>query len=167
MLEAALTGSGLETALAALPGAAYTDDWKDGVRQRAASYNAGDVQVDVTGGAITAEGNGVEALYAVPHERNGAIAVSVAEGARVTGGTNGIYVRGAGATGGVRDQTVTVNGRVMGGTGAGAGVRMIDGGRLTVGKTGRIGATSGVGVLSEGAGDLHATVAGTVEGDVR
>ena len=167
VLEAALTGSGLETALAALPGAAYTDDWKDGVRQRAASYNAGDVQVDVTGGAITAEGNGVEALYAVPHDSNGAIAVSVAEGARVTGGTNGLYVRGAGATGGVRDQTVTVNGGVTGGTGAGAGVRMIDGGRLTVGKTGRIGATSGVGVLSEGAGDLHATVAGTVEGDVQ
>ena len=168
VLEAALTGSGLETALAALAGAAYTDDWKDGVRQRAASYNAGDVQVDVTGGAITAEGNGVEALYAVPHERNGAITVSVAEGARVTGGANGIYVRGGGAgEGDLRAQSVTVNGQVTGGTGAGAGVRMIDGGRLTVGRTGRIGATSGVGVLSDGAGDLHATVAGTVEGDVQ
>ena len=168
VLEAALTGSGLETALAALPGAAYTDDWKDGVRQRAASYNAGGVQVDVTGGAITAEGNGVEALYAVPHERNGAIAVTVSAGARVTGGANGIYVRGGGAgEGDLRAQSVTVNGGVMGGTGAGAGVRMIDGGRLTVGKTGRIGATSGVGVLSDGAGDLHATVAGTVEGDIR
>ncbi len=168
VLEAALTGSGLETALAALPGAAYTDDWKDGVRQRAASYNAGDVQVDVTGGAIDAEGNGVEALYAVPHERNGAIAVSVAEGARVTGGANGIYVRGGGAgEGDLRAQSVTVNGQVTGGTGAGAGVHMIDGGRLTVGRTGRIGAASGVGVLSDGAGDLHATVAGTVEGDVQ
>ncbi len=166
VLEAALTGSGLETALAALTGAAYTDDWKDGVRQRAASYNAGDIQVDVMGGAIDAEGNGVEALYAVPHDRNGAIAVSVAEGARVTGGANGLYVRGAGAGGGdLRAQSVTVDGRVTGGTGA--GVHMIDGGRLTVGKTGRIGAASGVGVLSDGAGDLHATVAGTVEGDVQ
>ena len=166
VLEAALTGSGLEAALASLTGAAYTDDWKDGVRERAASYNAGDVRVDVTGGSIAAEGNGAEALYAVPHDRNGAISVTVAAGARVTGGANGLYVRGAGAgEGGLRAQSATVNGRVMGGTGA--GVHMADGGRLTVGKTGRVGATSGVGVLSDGAGDLHATVAGTVEGDVQ
>ena len=170
-LEAVLTkgaGSELETALTALTGATYTTAWKDTVRQHAATYNAGDIHVDVTGGAIAAEGNGVEALYAVPHDSNGAIAVTVAEGARITGGANGIYVRGGGAgEGSLRAQSVTVNGRVTGGTGTGAGVRMIDGGRLTVGKTGRIGATSGVGVLSEGAGDLHATVAGTVEGDVR
>ncbi len=168
-LEAVLTkgaGSELETALTALTGATYTTAWKDTVRQHAATYNAGDIHVDVTGGAIAAEGNGVEALYAVPHDRNGAIAVTVAEGARVTGGANGLYVRGAGAgEGDLRAQSVTVDGRVTGGTGA--GVRMIDGGRLTVGRTGRIGATSGVGVLSEGAGDLHATVAGTVEGDVQ
>ena len=168
-LEAVLTkgaGSELETALTALTGATYTTAWKNTVRQHAATYNAGDIQVDVTGGSITAEGNGVEALYAVPHDSNGAIAVSVAEGARVTGGANGLYVRGAGAgEGDLRAQSVTVNGRVTGGTGA--GVHMIDGGRLTVGRTGRIGATSGVGVLSEGAGDLHATVAGTVEGDVQ
>ena len=170
-LEAVLTkgaGSELETALSALTGAAYTTVWKNAVRRLAATYNAGDIRVDVTGGAIAAEGNGVEALYAVPHDSNGAIAVTVAEGARVTGGANGIYVRGGGAgEGSLRAQSVTVNGRVTGGTGTGAGVRMIDGGRLTVGKTGRIGATSGVGVLSDGAGDLHATVAGTVEGDVQ
>ena len=166
VLEAVLTGSGLEAALDALSGAAYTDDWKDGVRQRAASYNAGGVQVDVTGGSISAEGNGVEALYAVPHDRNGAIAVTVAEGARVTGGANGIYVRGAGAgTGSLRAQSVTVNGRVTGGTGA--GVHMAGGGRLAVGKTGRVGATSGVGVLADGPGDFHATVSGTVDGDIR
>ena len=168
-LEAVLTkgvGSELETALTALTGATYTTAWKNTVRQHAATYNAGDIHVDVTGGSIDAEGNGVEALYAVPHDSNGAIAVSVAEGARVTGGANGLYVRGAGAgEGDLRAQSVTVDGRVTGGTGA--GVRMIDGGRLTVGRTGRIGATSGVGVLSEGAGDLHATVAGTVEGNVQ
>ena len=166
VLEAALTGSGLEAALTALSATAYTDDWKDGVRQRAASYNAGDVRVDVTGGAIDAEGNGVEALYAVPHDRNGAIAVTVADGATVTGKRNGLYVRGAGAgAGSLRAQSVTVNGAVTGGSGA--GVHMAGGGRLTVGATGEIGATSGVGVLSDGAGDLHATVAGMVEGDVQ
>ncbi len=60
---------------------------------------------------------------------------------------------------------MTVNGVVTGGTGA--GVHMAGGGELEVGKTGRVSATSGVGVLSDGAGNLHATVEGTVEGDVR
>ena len=169
VLEAVLTkgvGSELETALTALTGATYTTAWKNTVRQHAATYNAGDIQVDVTGGSITAEGNGVEALYAVLHDSNGAISVSVAEGARITGGANGLLVRGGGAgEGSLRAQSVTVNGAVTGGTGA--GVHLAGGGRLTVGKTGRIGATSGTGVLSDGAGDLHATVAGTVEGDIR
>ena len=164
VLEAVLKGSGLETALTALTAAAYTTAWKNTVRRLAATYNAGDIRVDVTGGSIDAEGNGVEALYAVPHDSNGAIAVTVAEGASVAGGADGLYVRGAGATGGVRSQRVTVNGAVTGGTGA--GVHMADGGRLEVGKTGRIGATSGIGALSDGAGDFHATVAGTVEGDI-
>ena len=166
-LDAVLTkgaGSELETALTALTGATYTTSWKNTVRQLAATYNAGDIQVDVTGGSIAAEGNGVEALYAVRHDSNGAIAVSVAEGARVTGGANGVHVRGAGATGGVRSQSVTVNGRVMGGTGA--GVYLGGGGAVTVGATGAVGATSDVGILADG-GDLVATVSGTVTGDLR
>ncbi len=168
VLDAVLTkgaGSELETALTALTGAAYTPTWKSTVRRLAATYNAGDIQVDVTGGAIAAEGNGVEALYAVPHDSNGAIAVTVAEGARITGGANGIYVRGAGATEGVRSQSVTVNGRVRGGTGA--GVHLVGGGTVTVGATGEVGATSGVGILGDGGGDLVATVSGTVTGDLR
>ena len=165
VLEAVLTGDsgGLTTALDGLP-PAYTTAWKNTVQRLAATYNAGDVRVDVTGGSITAEGNGVEALYAVPHDDNGTITVTVAEGARVTGGANGVYVRGAGVNS-PRDQSVTVNGRVRGGTGA--GVRLFGGGRLTVGPKGRVGASSGVGVLADGAGDLTATISGTVEGDVR
>ena len=165
-LEAALTGRGLETALAALP-AAYTDAWKDTLRAHAASYNAGDVRVDVTGGTIAAEGDGVDARYALAHDRNGAIAVTVADGAEITGGRHGVHVGGAGlaAGGGLRAQTVTVNGVVMGGTGA--GVHLAGGGRVTVGRTGRVGAASGDGILSDGAGNLVATVAGTVEGHVR
>ena len=165
-LEAALTGDGLETALAALP-AAYTDTWKDTLRAHAASYNAGDIQVDVTGGTIAAEGDGVDARYALAHDRNGAIAVTVADGAEITGGRHGVHVGGAGlaAGGGLRDQTVTVNGAVMGGTGA--GVHLAGGGTVRVGRTGRVGAASGVGILSDGAGGLAATVAGTVEGHVR
>ncbi len=166
VLEAVLTGSGLEAALAALP-AAYTDEYKNEARKHARSYNAGDIQVDVTGGTIVSDGDGVHARYVLTHDRNGAISVTVADGARITGERNGIYVGSAGAAeeGNFRAQSVTVNGRVTGGTGA--GVHMAGGGRLTVGRTGRIGATSGIGVLADGAGDLHATVAGRVEGDVR
>ncbi len=165
VLAAILTGGDLTAALAALP-AAYTDAWKDGVRRHAASYNAGGIRVDVTAGSIAAEGNGVEAFYAVPHDRNGAIAVTVAEGARVTGSRHGVHVRGAGAgAGNFRAQSVTVDGAAMGGTGA--GVHMAGGGMLTVGANGEVGAASGVGVLADGAWDSRVTVAGRVAGDIR
>ncbi len=166
-LTAVLTSnsSGLETALTALTGAAYTTAWKNTVRQHALTYNAGDIHVDIAGGSIDAEGNGVEALYVVPHDSNGAIAVTVAAGARVTGGAKGIYVRGAGVTSGVRNQAVTVHGAAMGGTGA--GVHMFGGGAVTVGAGGEVGATSGVAILGAGGGALTATVSGTVTGDIR
>ena len=132
-------------------------------------YNAGDIRVDVTGGTIRSDGDGVHARYVLPHNKNGAIAVTVAEGATVTGRRNGIYVGGAGVlsegNSALRDQTVTVNGVVMGGTGAGvhmAGARM-----LVVGRTGRIGADSGVGILADGSGEFHVMVDGTVEGHIR
>ncbi len=167
VLAAVLTGGDLEAALAALP-ADYTDNWKDGVRLRAMSYNAGDIQVDVTGGAITSEGDGVHARYVVPHDRNGAIAVTVAEGATVSGGRHGVFVGGAGLDDdGLRAHTVTVNGKVMGETGA--GVHLDGCGTVTVGENGRVsvGAASGVGILSDGVGDFYATVAGKVEGHIR
>ena len=170
VLEAALTGGGLEAALAALPGAAYTDAWKDGVRQRAASYNAGDVRVDVTGGAIAAEGNGVEALYAVLHDRNGAIAVVIAAGATVSGGRAGVYVANAGLDAGgdgeaddVRRQAVTVDGTVTGGTDA--AVHLVGGGRLTVGKDARVLAgSSGVAILVNDPGRSEIVIDGLVRG---
>ena len=167
VLEAVLTGGDVEAALDPLP-ADYTDEWRAGVRRHAMSYNAGDLRVEVTGGAVVSGGDGVDARHVLPHDRNGAIAVTVDEGAEVTGGRHGIFVGGAGFAEGnddLRTQTVTVNGAVMGGTGA--GVHLAGGGTVMVGRTGRIGATSGVGILSDGAGDLVATVAGRVEGDVR
>ncbi len=166
-LTAVLSGdsSGLTTALTALPDADYDADWKNAVRQHALTYNAGDIHVDVTGGAIDAEGNGVEALYVVPHDSNGAIAVTVAAGARVTGGAKGIYVRGAGVTSGVRNQAVTVHGAAMGGTGA--GVHLFGGGAVTVGAGGEVGAASGVAILGDGGGALTAAVSGRVTGDIR
>ena len=166
VLEAVLRGGDLEAALAALP-AAYTNSWKDGVRLRAMSYNAGDIQVDVTGGTIKSEGDGVHARYVVTHDRNGAIAVTVADGAQITGERHGIFVGGAGLAAGNDDllaQTVTVNGVVTGGTGA--GVHLAGGGTVTVGETGRVIAGEGDAIRSE-AGNLLVSVAGTVEGDIR
>ncbi len=165
VLEAVLTGGDLEAALAALPDS-YADSYKTGIRLRATFFNEGDIRVDVTGGTIISDGDGVYARYVLTNDRNGAISVNVADGASVTGERNGIYVGSAGAgDGNFRAQSVTVNGRVTGGTGS--GIHMAGGGMLTVGASGRVGATSGVGVLSDGAGDLHATVAGRVEGDIR
>ena len=169
VLAAALTGGDLDAALAALP-AAYTDTWKDEVRRRAAGYNADDIRVDVTGGTIASDGDGVDARYVLAHDRNGAIAVTVADGARITGERHGLYLGGAGLADGnddLRDQTATVNGAVMGGTGA--GVYLAGGGTVTVGRTGRVGATSGMAVLSNGPGDLSVTVEreGEITGDVR
>ncbi len=165
VLEAVLTGGSLEAALAALP-VSYADSYKGGVRLRATFFNEGDIRVDVTGGTIVSDGDGVHARYVLTSDRNGAISVTVAEGASVTGERNGIYVGSAGAgEGSFRAQSVTVNGQVTGGSGA--GVHMAGGGRLTVGAGGRVDATSGVGVLSDGPGDLAVTVAGRVEGDIR
>ena len=165
VLEAVLTGGDLEAALDALP-ASYADAYKDGIRLRATFFNEGDIRVDVTGGSVVSDGDGVHARHVLTSDRNGDVAVNVSEGASVMGGRNGIYVGSAGAgDGNFRAQSVTVNGAVTGG--AGAGVHMAGGGRLVVGRTGRIGATSGVGVLADGPGDFHAAVSGTVDGDVR
>ncbi len=164
-LEAALTDGDLEAALAALP-AAYSDEWKDGVRRRAMSYNAGDVRADVTGGTITSDGDGVHAGYALTRDRNGSVTVNVAEGARVEGGRHGLYLSGGGrADGNFRAQSAWVDGVVTGGTGA--GVYMRGGGRFVVGPGGRVGADSGLAFLSDGPGDLDAAVLGRVEGDIR
>ncbi len=180
VLEAVLTGGDVEAALDPLP-VDYTDEWKDGVRQHAMSYNAGDVRVDVTGGTIVSEGHGIDARYAVRHERNGAIEVSVAEGASVTGGVAGIHVAGAGLgdlardsewgaslklaedadVTGLRRQFVTVHGTVTGGTDA--AVHLAGGGALLVGETGKAHAgSSGVGVLMDGLAHVH--VQGEVKG---
>ena len=178
VLEAVLTGGDVDAALAALP-ADYTDEWKNGVRQHAMSYNAGDVRVDVTSGTIVSEGHGIDARYTVRHERNGAIEVSVAGGATVTGGVAGIHVAGAGLgdlamdsewgrslnldadVTGLRRQFVSVHGTVTGGSDA--AVHLVGGGMLHVGRTGKVHAgPSGVGVLMDGLAHVH--IQGEVEG---
>ena len=147
--------------------AGFSNAYKTAVRALLDRYNLDDVRVNVTAGSIASRGDGIRAYYATPHANNGAIAVTVGNGATVSGGVHGIHVSGAGlAAGGSgrRAQTVTVNGTVMGGTGA--GVYLTGGGTVTVGTTGRVGATSGDGIRADG-GDLSVSVTGMVEGDLR
>ncbi len=180
VLEAALTGGDLDTALAALP-TVYTDAWKDEVRRRAASYNAGDVRVDVTGGSITSGGDGVHARYVLEHDGNGAIMVNVSKGAEIAGERAGVFVSGAGlgrlgrdepagrALGltadekNLRRQFVAVHGVVRGGSDA--AVHLSGGGTLLVGGTGEVLAgASGRAVLVNDPGRAIIVIRGTVRG---
>ena len=165
VLRAVVTGdtAGL-TALLNNMDAGFSEDYKTAVQALLNRYNVGNIDVDVNGGSIDSRGDGIRAYYATPHANNGAIAVTVAKGAEVTGAKAGIYVANAGmGEGNVRKQTVTVNGMVTGGEGV--GVHMAGGGMVTVGETGRV-AGEGDAIRSE-AGDLSVSVAGAVEGDIR
>ena len=101
VVAALTTGGDLEAALDALPDygnvfTSYGDSWKDEVRAFLDWHNVGDVRLAVNGGAIASRGDGIRAWYVIPHDDNGRIDVTVAEGARVTGGRAGIHVANAG-----------------------------------------------------------------------
>ena len=163
VLEALWTGGDVDAALAA---SSYEEEWQTRVKARRDSYNVGNIRVAVNGGSITSDGDGVRAWYALPHDRNGAIDVTVAEGASVTGGAAGIYVANAGlGADGFAKQTVTVAGTVTGGTDA--AVYLKRGGRITVEQTGQVNAGSSSRAILSEAGNLAVTVAGTVMGDIR
>ena len=114
------------------------------------------ITVGVTGGTIVAKGAGVHAETATDYTslqagqtaagqtEAGAIAVTVAEAATVMAEKDGVYVKGGGT------QTVTIHGKVTGGGGDFAGVRMVKGGTLIIGPRARLGAESGRAVKSDG-----------------
>ncbi len=174
VLEALATGADEDDLEAALTAAGFTDDAADDedywskVMALIDRYNPGDITVAMTDGSIDSpRGDGIRAYYATAHDNNGAIEVTVGEGAEVTGGKTGIYVSNAGATGTgearILKQTVTVNGMVTGGTDA--GVHLVGGGTLNVGATGQILAgSSGVGVLVNDPGRSVLTIDGVVKG---
>ena len=174
--------------------AGFSDDYKAAVRALLDEYNVGDIRIAVNGGSIAAgwpESDGIRAYYALPHAMNGAISVSVAEDATVTGAAAGIYVANAGE--GLRlekkyappavqlanpdagpddlvalsdaypDQVVRVHGTVTGGTDA--AVHLAGGGALIVGKAGRVAAgSSGMAVLVNDPGPALIHVDGRVTG---
>ena len=189
VFRAVISGGDVEAALAAAP-ASYTDAWKDGVRELLKNHNVGNVRIAVNGGSIVSRGDGIRAYYGLPHENNGTIAVTVAEGASVIGGAAGIYVSGAGT--GLRvekkytsqdiqnanedllpdaqvtledhlNQVVRVQGTVTGGTDA--AVHLDGGGALIVTGAGKLVAgSSGLAVLVNDPGPAVIYIDGEVTG---
>ena len=136
------------------------------------------IMIDVSGGVIAADGHGVHAETATAYEdedapKAGKISVTVGEMATIRAKEDGVYVKGKRtfasdhARAGQYDQTVTINGKVTGGGGDHAGVRMVKGGTLVVGTGGpeaRISAASGVAVHADG--PLTITMSKTADGRI-
>ena len=194
VLRAVATGGSnaeVDAALAGVTGA--SDAWKNEVRALLNNYNTGDIRVAMNGGSIdSTSGDGIRAWYARQHDRNGAISVTVAEGASVTGGAAGVYVANAGT--GLRiekkytsseiqnqeanrelgaddlvtledhlDQVVRVDGTVTGG--ADAAVHLAGGGALIVSRTGKlVGGSSGRTILVNDPGPAVIYIEGEATG---
>ena len=161
--------SRLETAIGTLP-----TGYRARVMEIARYHNDGNIRIMVNAPSsmngmngtsrIVSATDGVRAIFAFADDNNGSIEVTVGEGAEITGGRAGIYVANAGfASDGVRKQHVTVHGTVTGGTDA--AVHLAGGGRLTVGRTGRVLAgSSGKAVLVNDPGRAEIDVHGLVRG---
>ena len=195
VLKAVATGDSadLTTALDAAD-AGFSDVYKTAVRALLERYNVGNIRVAMNGGSIVSRGDGIRAYYATPHERNGGIRVTVAEGASVTGALAGVYVANAGeglmlekkytpgyAVGDEPDELVAVtHGEgadavplldqlvTVAGTvtgGTDAAVHLNGGGAVIVEKGGRVLAgSSGVAILVNDPGPALVYIAGEVRG---
>ncbi len=126
------------------------------------------VTIHVKGGAIEAGKDGIYAAVrryssgetgeTVEHA-GGKITVTVDHGAAVTAKADGIYVDSGELDGGMRTQTVTVRGKVMGGDkdddgNKYAGVHMAKGGTVVIGPRAHVGAASGTAVKANAEGDM-------------
>ena len=131
----------------------------------------GDIDIDVYGSAsVTTNGAGAHGIYTGIMGR-GPVSAAVRRGASVrAAGANASGVQigrlnanpdddvpdgtpervaGFGADG-YRKQTVTVNGRVTGGSGEAAAVYLAGGGKVVIGPQGSLGAASGIAILATG-----------------
>ena len=121
----------------------------------------GDVDIRVEGGSVTTEGDTAHGIYG--RADNGSVDIQI-QGAEVRAhgmGAHGVQLGTLDENGvvqgsvgldeeGYRRQTVTVNGKVRGGTGDAAGIFLAGGGRVVVGPNGSVGADSGVAILADG-----------------
>ena len=185
VLRAAATDTGLTDAVldAALPADATNEQktaYRTAVRGFLNDFNVGDIRVAMNGGSIASRGDGIRAYYATPNDRNGRIDVTIAAGTTVTGANAGIYAANAGMgevtaasdwgqsldldeTVMLRQQFVTVNGMVTGGTDA--AVHLAGGGALLVGDKGRVMAgSSGRAILVNDPGRSMIVINGVVSG---
>ncbi len=125
----------------------------------------GDITITTAGdNAITTAGDNAHGVVAYHYGTMDSRTIAVTVGGTISaGGENAIgvrvgalnaqgeVIRAAGMDAdGYRRQTVTVNGAVMGGTGAGAGVWLAGGGRVVIGPKGSVGAASGIAILATG-----------------
>ncbi|MCY4453684.1 MAG: hypothetical protein OXC01_17210 [Immundisolibacterales bacterium] len=113
----------------------------------------GAIHVRVDGGTITAQGPDSSGILVgltgrVFGDRTGPIKAPAGADVEVDGNVPG----GSSGADGYRAHGVFVNGRVRGGKGVGAGVRLYGGGRVEIGPRGSVGASSGVAVRAEGDG---------------
>ena len=181
VLAAAVTGGDVDAALNDAD-AGFSDAYKTTIRDLLKSFNADDIRIAVNGGSIDSRGDGVRAYFTTPHNSNGRIDVTVAEGATVAGGVAGVYAANAGmgeiagdspwgkalyldedATLALRRQFVTVHGTVTGGTDA--AVHLSGGGALIVGEKGKVHAgSSGRAVLVNDPGRSEIVIHGEVRG---
>ena len=125
----------------------------------------GDITITTAGdNAITTAGDNAHGVVAYHYGTMDSRTIAVTVGGTIRAGGAGAHgvrigvlnaegeaARAAGMDAdGYRGQTVTVNGAVMGGTGAGAGVWLAGGGRVVIGPNGSVGAASGIAILATG-----------------
>ena len=131
------------------------------------------ITVHVKGGTVAAGHNGIEVKTrrynqgssgAGSDHAGGKITVTVDHGATVTSKKDGIYANGALLEGGMRAQTVTVRGKVMGGGTTYAGVHMVKGGTVVIGPKAHVGAASGVAIKANAEGDMTVILEQDAEG---
>ena len=136
----------------------------------------GDVNIDAQGVIVTTMGENAHGIAGYQQQSGiGSIDILVNGGTILASGmdasgvqvghiniNSGAVVRAAGVDGvdGYRRQIVTVNGRVFGGTGEGAGVFLAGGGKVIIGPNGSVGAESGVAIRAAGQDSpkLHLTL---------
>ena len=159
----------LQVAVGTLP-----TEYRDRVMEIAGYHNDGNIRIAVNAPSgmsgmniterIVSATDGVRAIFAFADDNNGSIEVTVGQGAEITGGRAGIYVANAGiGSDGVRKQHVKVHGTVTGGTDS--AVHLAGGGKLTVGRMGRVLAgSSGKAVLVNDPGRAEIDVHGLVRG---
>ena len=131
--------------------------------------SAGGVSIDVNGGSITTTGDAAYGVRILHTGTTGDVSFRMTDGEVSASGAeaHAVRVEHDGDAGAV---SVSLSGGSAAATGAdayGVYISTQNDATLMVGADARVSASSGVAILADGAGELDATIAGTVSGDVR